>query len=624
MNTLKIKTIGDTHVGQRRTNNEDNLLLGRDLVKKDWSLSSSDIIEVGALGTLLLVADGMGGAAAGDVASTLAINSVKDIFSDMNALPEDDDSILELLGNIIYNAHHTVVNGSIDHPERQGMGTTLVIGLIVGIKLYLAWSGDSRAYRYSKNGVPAKNSYDTDNLELLTSDHSMVWEMVEKGKLTAEQARVHPNSNIITQSLGDAMHTPSPDGRIIQLRKGDRIVLCSDGLNSMLPDFEIESILSTVEETSETCEKLIWLANNAGGADNITVIVADVVDGPIGFIAKEEEKPPKKRKSITTKQVLFDEKETIKKPVKRGRLMPAVLTALSFLLVGIGVWQFSSNNWFSKKGEGTVQTNIKKVIGEIGDPKEIDPLLAEKGRAKEYVLLVDSLRAISYKKFASAEKIDQLFSDFDLSNRNSQIAISEFTETEDYAQIENQLDELDVISTKLLAEFKKPRIIPKKPKQSITTKTISKYSIRLPEWEKEYKSLLNRKVKVCQQCNEMTVADKTALNLLLQQCESLTNIFYTVYDWKTALFLTSNTELLQANFSTISNKVYDLEQGLIELLKATNSTNTETNTEIEKDTITKQQIESKIDSIPLNNSSTKDSIILETPIERDTSNQKNN
>ena len=622
MNTLKLKITGDTHVGQRRTNNEDNLLLGRDLVKKDWSLISSEIVELNNLGSLLVVADGMGGAAAGDVASTLVVNQIKEIFSDLEELPKGDDTILDFLGNVIFNAHHTVVNGTINRPERSGMGTTLVIGLIANTKLYLAWSGDSRAYRYSKIGVPRTKSYDTDNLELLTSDHSMVWEMVEKGKLTAEQARVHPNSNIITQSLGDPMNMPAPDGRIIQLRKGDRIVLCSDGLNSMLPDFEIESILSTVEETSETCEKLIWLANNAGGADNITVIVADVVDGPIGFIAKEEEKPPKKRKSITTKQVLFDEEKKIKKPVKKGRLMPAVLAALSAVLIGIGIWHFgNTNNWFNKNKAGTVQT--KKAVGKISDTKEIDPLLAEKERAKNYVLLVDSLRAISYKKFASANKIDQLFSDFDLSNRNSQISISEFPKTEDYAHIENQINELGVISTKLLAEFNNPKPVAKRPKSS-TTKAIAKYSIKLPEWEKEYKSLLNRKVKVCQQCNEMTLVDKTELNKLLQQCESLTNYFYEVYDWKTALFLTNNTEILETNFSKISNKVYATEQGLVQLLAATKATDTKIATEVENDTISKQQIASKIDSIPVKNINTNDSIKSTKPIERDTSNQKNN
>ncbi len=614
MNRLKIKTIGDTHVGQRRTNNEDNLLLGRDLVQKDWSLASSKIVEVSELGTLLVVADGMGGAAAGDVASTLAVNRIKEIFSDVNALPEDDDSILEFLGNVIFNAHHTVVNGSVEHPERQGMGTTLVIGLIVGIKLYLAWSGDSRAYRFSKDGVPAKNSYDTDHLELLTSDHSMVWEMVEKGKITAEQARVHPNSNIITQSLGDPMHTPAPDGRIIQLRKGDRVLLCSDGLNSMLPDFEIESILSTVNETAETCEKLIWLANNAGGADNITVIVADIIDGPAGFITdngEEQKQAPKKRKSITTKQVLIDENKKVKKESQGIKIMPALLTFLLFGLVGLGIWQFDNiSNAISAKETAPAKKKVVEV------PVPTNEFLKEKAAAKRQVLLVDSLRSISYGEFANASQIDNLFSAFDLQNRNTQLA---FANTQNTTQVTNELNALTEIKNKLVVEFANPTYTKSEGDEIIKTppikpEPISKYSMNIPNWAKEYKTVLNRKVKVCQAFNQMTLEDKSELNVLLQKCETLTDKFYEVYNWKTALFSNNDTEVLKENYGAISQGVKEIEVGLNKLTQQLATENKAEKSIEEKDTVSKEKAKEILT----------DSSKTEIQIEKDTSNQNNN
>jgi protein phosphatase len=166
------------------------------------------------------------------------------------------------------------------------MGTTLTIIWIFPHKSYVAWCGDSRLYIYRKNAF----------LIPVTDDHSLVWEMVKAGELTPEEARIHPESNIITQSLGTPSFPPKPEAKAFEVHQGDRLLLCSDGLNSMLSDEQIYRILSEEESTITACKKLVEEANEAGGRDNITVIILDV----------KEEVPAVK--SITVSQKLRKKK----------------------------------------------------------------------------------------------------------------------------------------------------------------------------------------------------------------------------------------------------------------------------------------------------------------------------
>lgn len=265
LNTL-VNIFGRTDVGKSRDHNEDNFAVGQDIAANQWEFNQH-ALKQGALGSVMVVADGMGGTNAGEVASEIMVNTAKQMFQQLQTLPESSQEIKDYLKKVIKTAHKNILNHATAHPDTVGMGTTAVIAWVIGMKAYVAWSGDSRVYHY-RRGVA---------LAPATNDHSMVWELVQSGHLTPSQARIHPQSNIITQSLGEARNPPKPEAKTIDLQAGDRLLLCSDGLNGELEDSEIETILATSQGTPEACQELVNKANLAGGSDNITVLLMDML-----------------------------------------------------------------------------------------------------------------------------------------------------------------------------------------------------------------------------------------------------------------------------------------------------------------------------------------------------------
>lgn len=269
---MKVEIFGSTDVGQVRDHNEDNFVLCKDLTNQDWTYKRDEQFDLGALGAVLFVADGMGGTNAGEVASEIAQESVAEEFKKVTALPSDDQAILSYVKKVVVRAHQNIVQRTHEDPTTAGMGTTAVVCWVVNDKAYVAWSGDSRMYLYREGS----------EFYPITDDHSIVWELVKNGQLTAEEARLHENSNIITQSLGDEARGPKPDAKMVPLQKGDRVLLCSDGLSGMVSDNMLGGILSGRLSTAETCKELIQAANAAGGTDNITVLLLDVIEGKAG------------------------------------------------------------------------------------------------------------------------------------------------------------------------------------------------------------------------------------------------------------------------------------------------------------------------------------------------------
>lgn len=269
INTL-VNIFGRTDVGKSRDHNEDNFAIGQDIAANQWEFNQH-ALKQGALGSVMVVADGMGGTNAGEVASEIMVNTAKQMFQQLETLPETSQEIKDYLKKVIKTAHKNILAHATTHPNTLGMGTTAVIAWVIGMKAYVAWSGDSRVYHYRK-GV---------ELTPATNDHSMVWELVQSGHLTPNQARLHPQSNIITQSLGEARNPPNPEAKTIDLQTGDRLLLCSDGLNGELDDPDIEAILAKTQGTPEACQELVNKANLAGGSDNITVLLMDMlqIDG---------------------------------------------------------------------------------------------------------------------------------------------------------------------------------------------------------------------------------------------------------------------------------------------------------------------------------------------------------
>ena len=260
----KVEIFGMTDVGRDREHNEDNFAICQDLQLQEWRFQKGQEVKLGQLGALLVVADGMGGTNAGEVASDIAQKTVRGIFSTLTqTLPQNIHAFLK---DAILQAHQDIADHAKANPECQGMGTTLIISWIIGNQMHVAWSGDSRCYVHIKQ---------------VGRDHSMVADLVESGQITEEQAWDHPDSNIITQSLGDTYHRPKPDAITHTLVTGDRVVVCSDGLNGMLRDQQIAQILSEGMPTAETCRKLVEQANFAGGHDNITVLMLDAKQLPL-------------------------------------------------------------------------------------------------------------------------------------------------------------------------------------------------------------------------------------------------------------------------------------------------------------------------------------------------------
>ncbi len=282
MEITKISISSYTNKGMVREHNEDHHSFCPDLLKQEWKFF--DHVQVECLsekGALLILADGMGGTNAGEVASAKAIEGVKHFISKTLKEPINwEEQAKEILTKAILAAQVQIVEHSNSHPDTQGMGTTLVITLVVGSIAYTSWCGDSRCYKWNNES----------GLIMLSHDHSYVQELVDSGKISPEQAFFHPDSNIITQSLGDSKRAPKPDFSIANLKAGDRLLLCSDGLNSMIQDHAIEKIIGEVSDPVVCAKVLVDEANKAGGHDNTTVIICDIIKCPSYSIPKKKPK----------------------------------------------------------------------------------------------------------------------------------------------------------------------------------------------------------------------------------------------------------------------------------------------------------------------------------------------
>lgn len=209
---------------------------------------------------VFVVADGMGGASAGEVASRLAVETFA------AGLPPGGDPV-ERLSAAVSKANAAINAQAGDDPARQGMGTTVTAVMVDGGQLSVAHVGDSRAY-----------SFRAGSLERLTRDHTLVDELVQQGRLTPEEAAVHPQRSIITRALGPEREV-EVDSSVHALEAGDVILLCSDGLTGMIDEERIASILSQSRSLAAASRALVKAANDAGGRDNITVVLFRVGSG---------------------------------------------------------------------------------------------------------------------------------------------------------------------------------------------------------------------------------------------------------------------------------------------------------------------------------------------------------
>ena len=237
-----MKTFSITDTGRLRNSNQDCVFCEEN--------------EIGRFPNLFLVADGMGGHQAGDLASRMCVNEIAAQISKIEAR-----TLVGAFETAIQEANTRVYQKSLEDVAFSGMGTTLVGAVIQGNTAYIVNIGDSRLYLYHET------------LRQITVDHSLVEEMVQSGEIQKEEMRTHPNKNIITRALGTDTSV-RPDCFEVKVEEGDVILLCSDGLTNMVDDTAIEETLREHRDDMKLAgESLVQQANEAGGKDNISVIL---------------------------------------------------------------------------------------------------------------------------------------------------------------------------------------------------------------------------------------------------------------------------------------------------------------------------------------------------------------
>lgn len=266
--------------------NEDNFYVDDNLSDDEMSNFTPDnLVEMSECGMLMVVADGMGGMNAGEVASEIAIRTVSDLFSPGKITPQiaqNEHERRKYLENTIVAADLNIKQDARANPEHKGMGSTIIIAWLVGDELTVSWCGDSRCYRFNPSV----------GIEMLSRDHSYVQELADKGIITYEQTFGHPQGNIVTRSLGDESSTAVPETRNFKVYQDDIIMLCSDGLsgvvfdrqyyidNRLISNDNLEDIIRANQHSMVACrEALFAAAEKADWYDNVTVVLCQICNG---------------------------------------------------------------------------------------------------------------------------------------------------------------------------------------------------------------------------------------------------------------------------------------------------------------------------------------------------------
>jgi PPM family protein phosphatase len=258
MDHVKVRASARTDRGLVRDHNEDAFLVAEIAGARRFAEGTVELPS-DAPGVLLAVSDGMGGAAAGEVAAHL---SLEELLAGMTRVP-DACGNQERLQHVIHIANKKVRDAA-KRPDRRGMGATLTAVQLCGGTAYVAQIGDSRAYLLREGQITQ-----------VTHDQSYVQMLVDAGVLTPEEAEKSPQKNIVTQAMGQKEDLTVDLGRL-ELRPGDRLLICSDGLSNKVKDDHIRDIASAPAPLEEACKTLIEAAKRAGGDDNITVVLAEL------------------------------------------------------------------------------------------------------------------------------------------------------------------------------------------------------------------------------------------------------------------------------------------------------------------------------------------------------------
>ncbi|MDO4259300.1 MAG: protein phosphatase 2C domain-containing protein [Actinomycetaceae bacterium] len=348
----------------------------RAAARSDVGLLRSNNQDSGYAGSnLLVLADGMGGPAGGDIASSVAIAHLVPLDTDTHPA----ESLLSLLRTALMDAHEELAERSSHDPDLAGLGTTCIAVMRSGNKIAMVHIGDSRAYILRG-----------DTLTQVTTDHSFVQYLVETGQISPDEAEHHPQRNVVLKVLGDSQTDVSPDETIREAVIGDRWLLCSDGLSGVVSPETIGQILVAHPDPGECAEELIRLALLAGGPDNVTCVVADVVEagtaemGPaqvVGAAAVDRSAPSRGGEGAAAKAAALatsskkgtpalgheDDDETDDEEPKRRRLLPLLSLLALLIIAGAGWvgWLWSQTQYYVLGQDGwvVVHQGIPQSIG---------------------------------------------------------------------------------------------------------------------------------------------------------------------------------------------------------------------------------------------------------------------
>lgn len=398
---MRIRVGATTDIGQVREGNEDAVLLRS---------------------PLYAVADGMGGHRGGEVASNLALQTVERMFAERKGT----------LTEQVERANRAVFERSQSDRDVSGMGTTLTAALIEGSAVRLAHVGDSRAYLF-RGGA----------LRLLTEDHTLVHRMVVEGEITETEAENHPHRSILTRALG-VEGDVQVDETTIEVRNGDRLLLCTDGLTGMISDDQIMSVLQEVRDPQEAVDRLVRAANRAGGIDNITALVIDFAeDGSLdGSETKEAAQtngpadqhptpamplPLSERSDVTT---VSSRPATRRSPGRPGARRSTALklgvgtgiVLAIVVLVFVGTRLYLDSQWFVGVSNGRVAI-FRGVPAEVGG-LDMNSVVVETsiraGDAEEFAVWADLSDGITVDDRDSAEDVvEQIRTDIERARQNA-------------------------------------------------------------------------------------------------------------------------------------------------------------------------------------------------------------
>lgn len=344
-----------------RNGNEDNFFFAYDLSKDTPYKGEPDAdTMLSDCGLLMVVADGMGGMNAGEVASQIAVDTVSDFFAPGKISVElamDHQKRKKYMERVIGEADIRIKKDAKFNAEHKGMGSTIIMAWIVGDELTLSWCGDSRAYRYNPAG----------GIELLSKDHSYVQELADKGIIKYEDTFDHPQGNIVTRSLGDVTQKAIPETVLFKVYNNDIILLCSDGLSGVLRDKKtydadgeliegenLEDIISANRDSLKKCREALWkAAEKADWYDNVTAVLCEIKSGAGTYL-------PIQKNEIHSKihNSSFNDIGKVFKGINIHLSAKSILLCFIGLLIIVGMSFFTGWKFFSNKNKTPIDSTF--------------------------------------------------------------------------------------------------------------------------------------------------------------------------------------------------------------------------------------------------------------------------